>query len=151
MSALARLRDAGIELPPVAAPKGLYVPARRSGSQVWTSGQLPLVGGELPATGLVGAGVSPDDAKAYASIAALNALAAIDALVGLDAVTAVVRVVGYVASAAGFGGQPHVVNGASEMMGTAFGAAGEHARSAIGVAGLPLGAPVEVEVVVDLA
>jgi len=109
------------------------------------------VGGELPATGLVGAGVSPDDAKAYASIAALNALAAIDALVGLDAVTAVVRVVGYVASAAGFGGQPHVVNGASEMMGTAFGAAGEHARSAIGVAGLQLGAPVEVEVVVDLA
>ena len=151
MSALARLREAGIELPPVAAPKGVYVPARRSGAQVWTSGQLPLVGGELPATGLVGAEVSADDAAAYASIAALNALAAIDALVGLDAVTAVVKVVGYVASAPGFGGQPQVLNGASELMGTVFGAAGEHARSAIGVAALPLGAPVEVEVVVDVA
>ena len=151
MSARARLAEAGLELPPVAAPKGDYVPARRSGSQVWTSGQLPLVGGELPATGLVGAEVSADDARAYASVAALNALAAIDALVGLDAVTGVVKVVGYVASAPGFGGQPQVVNGASELMATAFGEAGRHARSAIGVAALPLGAPVEVEVVVDLA
>ena len=148
---LARLRAAGLELPPVATPKGVYVPARRSGDLVWTSGQLPLVGGELPATGLVGAEVSPDDANAYARICALNALAAIDALVGLDAVSGVVKIVGFVASAPGFGGQPGVINGASELMGTVFGSSGEHARSAIGVAALPLGAPVEVEVVVDLA
>ena len=151
MNALARLREAGLELPPVAAPKGVYVPARRSGSQVWTSGQLPLVGGELPATGLVGAEVTPEEAAGHARVAALNALAAIDALVGLDAVVQVVKLVGYVASAPGFGGQPAVVNGASELMGIVFGPAGEHARSAIGVAALPLGAPVEVEVVVDLA
>lgn len=151
MSPLARLREAGLELPPVAAPKGVYVPARRTGTQVWTSGQLPLVDGVLPATGLVGAEVSPDDAAAYARIAALNALAAIDALVGLDAVASVVKLAGFVASAPGFGGQPAVVNGASELMGLVFGPAGEHARSAIGVAALPLGAPVEVEVVVDLS
>jgi enamine deaminase RidA (YjgF/YER057c/UK114 family) len=148
---LARLRAEGLELPPVAAPKGIYVPARRAGNQVWTSGQLPLVGGELPATGLVGAEVDVDDAAAYARICALNALAAIDALVGLDAVASVIKVVGYVASAPGFGGQPQVVNGASELMGLVFGSSGQHARSAIGVAALPLGAPVEVEVVVDLA
>jgi enamine deaminase RidA (YjgF/YER057c/UK114 family) len=146
-----RLQELGLELPAVAAPKGVYVPARRTGDQVWTSGQLPLVGGELPATGLVGADVDPDDAAAYARIAALNALAAIDALVGLEAIRSVVKVVGYVASAPGFGGQPQVVNGASELLGPVFGRAGEHARSAIGVAALPLGAPVEVEVVVDLA
>ncbi|GAA4812893.1 RidA family protein [Actinomycetospora chlora] len=145
-----RLAELGLELPPVAAPKGVYVPARRTGDQVWTSGQLPLVGGELPATGLVGDGVDPDDAAAYARIAALNALAAIDALVGLEAVASVVKVVGFVASAPGFGGQPQVVNGASELLGAVFGPAGEHARSAIGVAALPLNAPVEVEVVVDL-
>lgn len=151
MSHLGRLREAGLELPPVAAPKGVYVPARRTGTQVWTSGQLPLVGGGLPATGLVGGEVSADDAAAYARIAGLNALAAVDALVGLDTVVSVVRLVGYVASAPGFGGQPGVVDGASELMGLVFGPAGEHARSAIGVAALPLGAPVEVELVVDLA
>lgn len=145
-----RLRSLGLELPAVAAPKGVYVPARRTGNQVWTSGQLPLVGGELPATGLVGAEVDPDDAAGYARTAALNALAAVDALVGLETVASVVKVVGYVASAPGFGGQPQVVNGASELLGAVFGSAGEHARSAIGVAALPLGAPVEVEVVVDL-
>lgn len=144
------LRSLGLELPPVAAPKGVYVPAKRTGNQVWTSGQLPLVGGELPATGLVGAEVDPDDAAAYARTATLNALAAIDALVGLEAVASVVKVVGFVASAPGFGGQPGVVNGASELLGAIFGSAGEHARSAIGVAALPLNAPVEVEVVVDL-
>src|SRR3954464_14067450 len=139
---LARLRSMGLELPPVAAPRGDYVPARRTGDQVWTSGQLPLVGGELPATGLVGADVDPDDAATYARIAALNALAAVDTLVGLDAVASVVKVVGYVASAPGFGGQPQVINGASGLLGAVFGSAGEHARSAIGVAALPLGAPV---------
>jgi enamine deaminase RidA (YjgF/YER057c/UK114 family) len=146
----ARLASLGLELPPVATPKGVYVPARRSGNQVWTSGQLPLVGGELPATGLVGAEVTVDDAAAYARIATLNALAAIDGLVGLEAIASVVKVVGYVASEPGFGGQPQVVNGASELLGSVFGSSGEHARSAIGVAALPLGAPVEVEVVVDL-
>ncbi len=147
----ARLAELGIELPPVAPPKGIYVPAKKVGAQVWTSGQLPLVRGDLPATGLVGAEVSVDDAKACARIAALNALAAIDAVVGLDAVASVAKVVGFVASAPGFGAQPQVVNGASELMGEVFGSSGEHARSAIGVAALPLGAPVEVEVVVDLA
>jgi len=146
----ARLAALGHELPAVPAPKGVYVPARRTGNQVWTSGQLPLVGGELPATGLVGAEVDPDDAAAYARIAALNALAAIDGLVGLEAIASVVKVAGYVASAPGFGGQPQVINGASELLGAVFGSAGEHARSAIGVAALPLGAPVELEVVVDL-
>jgi enamine deaminase RidA (YjgF/YER057c/UK114 family) len=146
----ARLASLGLELPPVATPKGVYVPARRSGNQVWTSGQLPLVGGELAATGLVGAEVTVDDAATYARIATLNALAAIDALVGLEAIASVVKVVGYVASAPGFGGQPQVINGASELLGSVFGSSGEHARSAIGVAALPLGAPVEVEVVVDL-
>jgi enamine deaminase RidA (YjgF/YER057c/UK114 family) len=146
----ARLAALGLELPAVSAPRGVYVPARRTGDQVWTSGQLPLVGGELAATGLVGAEVDPDDAAGYARIAALNALAAVDALVGLEAVASVVKVVGYVASAPGFGGQPQVINGASELLGSVFGSAGEHARSAIGVAALPLGAPVEVEVVVDL-
>lgn len=146
----ARLASLGLELPSVSAPKGVYVPAKRTGNQVWTSGQLPLVGGELPAAGLVGAEVTVDDAAAYARIAAINALAAIDALVGLEAIASVVKVVGYVASAPGFGGQPQVVNGASELLGSVFGSSGEHARSAIGVAALPLGAPVEVEVVVDL-
>ena len=145
-----RLRSLGLELPPVATPKGVYVPARRTGNQVWTSGQLPLVDGELPTTGLVGAEVDPDDAAGYARLAALNALAAIDGLVGLEAVDGVVKLVGYVASAPGFGGQPQVINGASELLGAVFGSSGEHARSAIGVAALPLGAPVEVEVVVDL-
>ena len=150
----ARLASLGLELPAVAPPKGVYVPARRTGTQVWTSGQLPLVDGELPATGLVGAEVTAevtvDDAAAYARIATLNALAAIDALVGLEAIASVVKVVGYVASAPGFGGQPQVINGASELLGSVFGSSGEHARSAIGVAALPLGAPVEVEVIVDL-
>jgi enamine deaminase RidA (YjgF/YER057c/UK114 family) len=145
-----RMDAAGIVLPPVSAPKGVYVPAVRTGSQVWTSGQLPLVDGQLPSTGLVGAEVTVDEAAGLARRAALNALAAIDALVGLDAVSRVVKVVGFVASAPGFGGQPQVVNGASELMGEVFGPSGEHARSAIGVAALPLGAPVEVEVVVDL-
>ena len=147
----ARLEAMGLELPPVATPKGVYVPARRTGDQVWTSGQLPLVGGELPVRGLVGADVDPDDAVGHARVAALNALAAVDALVGLEAVASVVKLVGYVASAPGFGGQSQVINGASELLGAVFGSSGEHARSAIGVAALPLGAPVEVEVVVDLA
>jgi enamine deaminase RidA (YjgF/YER057c/UK114 family) len=146
-----RLAELGLSLPPVAAPVAAYVPAIRSGDLVWSSGQLPLVGGALPATGKVGAEVDPDAAKDLARICALNALAAIGSQVGdLDAVRRVVKVVGYVASAPTFTGQPGVVNGASELLGDVFGDAGRHARSAVGVAALPLDAPVEVEVVVEV-
>jgi enamine deaminase RidA (YjgF/YER057c/UK114 family) len=146
-----RLAELGIELPGVAAPVAAYVPAVRSGSQVFTSGQLPFVDGELAATGKVGAEVSPEEAKRYARTAALNAIAAVDALVGLDSVVRIVKVVGFVASAEGFTGQPAVINGASELFGEIFGDAGAHARSAVGVAELPLGAPVEVELIVEVS
>jgi enamine deaminase RidA (YjgF/YER057c/UK114 family) len=146
----ARLAELGIRLPPVAAPVASYVPAVRSGQLVFTSGQLPFVDGGLRRTGKVGGSVDPEDAAADAKLCALNALAAVDELVGLDQVARVVRVVGYVASAEGFSGQPRVVNGASELLGKVFGEAGRHARSAIGVAELPLGAPVEVELTVEL-
>ncbi len=151
MTARARLAELGLELPAVTKPVAAYVPAVRTGDLVFTSGQLPMVGGALPATGLVGAAVTPEDAKDLARTCALNALAAIDALVGLDSVTRVVKVVGFVASAPGFTGQPAVVNGASELLGEVFGEAGRHARSAVGVAALPLDAPVEVELVVEVA
>ena len=146
-----RLRELGIELPPVATPAGAYIPARRSGSLVFTAGQLPLVGGSLAVTGKVGAEVDVDAAHDLARTCALNGLAAIDALVGLDAVTGVVKVVGFVASAPGFTGQPKVINGASDLLGEVFGEAGLHARSAVGVAELPLDAPVEVELVVEVS
>ncbi|MFC6088141.1 RidA family protein [Saccharothrix lopnurensis] len=150
MSWTARLAELGIELPGVAAPLAAYVPAQRSGTLVFTSGQLPFVEGSLAATGKVGGDVSPEEAKAHARTCALNALAAVDALVGLDSVVRVVKVVGFVASAEGFTGQPAVVNGASELFGEVFGDAGRHARSAVGVAELPLGAPVEVELIVEI-
>ena len=150
MSVRARLAELGVELPAVAKPLAAYVPAARTGNLVYTSGQLPLAGGELVRTGKVGSEVTPEDAKTAARICALNALAAIDALVGLDAVTQVVKVVGFVASAPGFSGQPGVVNGASEFLGEVFGDAGVHARSAVGVAELPLDAPVEVELIVEV-
>jgi len=146
----ARLAELGIRLPPVAAPVASYVPAVRCGQLVFTSGQLPFVDGGLRRTGKVGGSVDPEDAAADAKLCALNALAAVDELVGLDQVARVVRVVGYVASAEGFSGQPRVVNGASELLGKVFGEAGRHARSAVGVAELPLGAPVEVELTVEL-
>jgi enamine deaminase RidA (YjgF/YER057c/UK114 family) len=146
----ARLAQLGIRLPPVAAPVASYVPAVRSGQPVFTSGQLPFVDGGLRRTGKVGGSVDPEDAAADAKLCALNALAAVDELVGLDQVARVVRVVGYVASAEGFSGQPRVVNGASELLGKVFGEAGRHARSAVGVAELPLGAPVEIELTVEL-
>ena len=146
----AKLAELGIRLPPVAAPVASYVPAVRTGQLVFTSGQLPFVDGGLRRTGKVGGSVSIEDATADAKVCALNALAAVDELVGLDQVARVVRVVGYVASAEGFTGQPRVVNGASELLGKIFGEAGRHARSAIGVAELPLGAPVEVELTVEL-
>ena len=146
-----RLAGLGIELPPVAAPVAAYVPAVRTGAHVYTSGQLPFVDGQLGATGKVGAEISPDEAKAQARTCALNALAAVHALVGIDSVLRVVKLVGFVASADGFTGQPGVINGASELMREVFGDAGQHARSAVGVAELPLGAPVELELIVEVS
>lgn len=151
MSALARLEELGLTLPSVVPPVAAYIPAVRTGNQVWTSGQLPMVGGELLAVGKVGAQVTAEQAKDLARTCALNALAAIDALVGLDSVVRVVKVTGFVASTPDFTGQPGIINGASELLGEVFGDAGQHARSAIGVAALPLDAPVEVEVVVEVS
>ena len=146
----ARLAELGHELPPLTPPLAAYVPAVQSGRHVYVSGQVPMADGKLLETGKVGAEVTPERAKELAARCALNALAAIDALVGLDRVARVVKVVGFVASASGFTGQPAVINGASELFGEVFGDAGRHARSAVGVAELPLGAPVEVEVIVEL-
>ena len=146
----ARLAELGLELPQVVPPVAAYVPAVRSGDLVFTSGQLPMVEGSLAAVGKVGALVTPEQAKDLARTCAINALAAIEALVGLDSVVRIVKVVGFVASTPDFTGQPAVVNGASELLGDVFGDAGEHARSAVGVAALPLDAPVEVELVVEV-
>jgi enamine deaminase RidA (YjgF/YER057c/UK114 family) len=146
-----RLGELGLTLPEVTQPLAAYVPALRVGDLVWTSGQLPMVDGSLAATGKVGAEVDPEDAAGLARICALNALAAVKAEVGdLDEVTRVIKVVGYVASAPTFTGQPGVINGASQLLGEVFGDAGRHARSAVGVAVLPLDAPVEVELVVQI-
>ncbi|ANI42361.1 RidA family protein [Mycolicibacterium vaccae] len=147
----ARLDELGIALPEVVAPLAAYVPAVRTGNLVYTSGQLPIANGELAATGKVGAEVSAEDAAHLARRCALNALAAVDSLVGIDSVVKVVKVVGFVASAPGFTGQPGVINGASELFGEVFGEAGAHARSAVGVAELPRNAPVEVEVIFEVA
>ena len=150
-----RLAELGLELPEVAAPVAAYVPAVTSGALVFTSGQLPMVSGALAERGKVGSGegqVSPERAAELARTCALNALAAVRAEVGdLDRVVRVVKVVGFVASDPSFTGQPAVVNGASELLGTVLGDAGVHARSAVGVAVLPLDAPVEVEVIVEVA
>ena len=147
-----RLRQLGLEVPDLVAPVGSYVPALRQGDLVFTSGQLPMVAGALLQSGKVGAagdGVSADEAKALARTCALNAIAAVKSVIGdLDKVTRVVKVVGFVACDPAFTGQPGVINGASELLGTAFGDAGVHARSAVGVAALPLDAPVEVEIIV---
>lgn len=146
-----RLAELGIEIPDVVAPLASYVPAVRSGSYVYTSGQVPMVKGQMPVTGKVGAEVDPDTAKDCARVCALNALAAVRSITGdLSAVTRVVKVVGYVASDPGFTGQPGVVNGASDLLGQIFGDAGIHARSAVGVVALPLDAPVELELVVEV-
>jgi enamine deaminase RidA (YjgF/YER057c/UK114 family) len=134
MSASARLAELGIVLPDVVPPMAAYVPAVRTGNLVYTAGQLPMEAG-----------------KALARTCALNALAAVHSLVGIDAVTRVVKVVGFVASAPGFNGQPGVINGASHLLGEVFGDAGAHARSAVGVSELPLDAPVEVELIVEVA
>jgi enamine deaminase RidA (YjgF/YER057c/UK114 family) len=145
------LAELGLEVPEVAAPVAAYIPAVRSGNQVFTSGQLPLRAGELLATGTVGKDVTPEEAYACAQQCALNAIAAVKSVVGdLSEVKRVVKVVGFVASTPDFTGQPGVVNGASELLGKVFGDAGVHARSAVGVAALPLGAPVEVEILVEV-
>jgi enamine deaminase RidA (YjgF/YER057c/UK114 family) len=146
-----RLAGLGRTLPGVAAPVAAYVPAVRSGDYVFTSGQLPIVDGSLAATGKVGAEVSAEDAKQLAATCVLNALAAIKAEIGdLDRVRRIVKVVGFVASTPDFTGQPGVVNGASELLGEVFADKGVHARSAVGVAVLPLDAPVEVELIVEI-
>ncbi|MFI0816734.1 RidA family protein [Streptomyces sp. NPDC021098] len=146
-----KLAGLGLTLPDVAAPLASYVPAVRTGRYVYTAGQLPLVDGKLGVTGKVGAEVTPEEAKALARTCALNALAAVKSVVGdLDKVVRVVKVVGFVASAPDFTAQPGVVNGASELLGEALGDAGVHARSAVGVAVLPLDAPVEVEIQVEV-
>ncbi|MDM7829782.1 RidA family protein [Cellulomonas edaphi] len=159
MGARAQLAELGLALPPVAAPVAAYVPAVRTGSLIHTSGQLPFVDGSLAITGKVGAGVTADEATALARIAALNALAAVATLLeaegagagvdALDRVVRVVKVVGFVASDPSFTGQPGVVNGASMLLHDVLGPAGVHARSAVGVAVLPLDSPVEVEIVVE--
>jgi enamine deaminase RidA (YjgF/YER057c/UK114 family) len=146
-----RLAELGLALPEVAAPVAAYVPAVRSGRYVYTSGQVPLVDGKLAAAGKVGAEVTPEQAKELAATCALNALAAVKSVAGdLDRIARVVKVLGFVASDPGFTGQPQVVNGASELLGAALGEKGQHARSAVGVAVLPLDAPVEVEIQVEL-
>ncbi len=146
----AKLVELGHELPEVVPPVASYLPAVRSGQHVYVSGQLPMAEGKLLATGKVGVDVSADQAKELAQRCALNALAAINSLVGLEQIVKIVKVTGFVASAPGFTGQPGVINGASDFFGTVFGEAGRHARSAVGVAELPLDAPVEVEVIVEV-
>jgi enamine deaminase RidA (YjgF/YER057c/UK114 family) len=147
----ARLTELGVVLPSVVPPLASYQPAVRSGAHVYTSGQLPMTQGVLAGTGKVGAEVTPDDAVAMARTCALNALAAAHALVGIDSIVRVVKVVGFVASTPEFTGQPTVVNGASNFLVEVFGEAGAHARSAVGVAVLPLDSPVEVEVIFEIA
>ncbi|GGC80886.1 LysR family transcriptional regulator [Tersicoccus solisilvae] len=149
-AAEARLAELGRALPQVAAPVGAYAPAVISGRYAWTSGQLPFVDGALPATGKVGATVDPQTAQELAATSALNALAAVKSVIGdLDRVVRVVKVVGFVASDPTFTGQPQVLNGASDLIGAVFADAGVHARSAVGVAVLPMDSPVEVELVVE--
>jgi len=151
MSPLDRLHKLGHKLPEVPKPAGSYVPATLSGNLVFTAGQLPFVDGKLAFTGKVGSSVTPEQAQEAALLCALNALAAAAAAAGgLDNIGRVVKVTGFVASEEGFTGQPGVINGASDLLGEIFGDAGIHARSAVGVAELPLGSPVEVEMILEL-
>ena len=146
-----RLAELGLTLPDVVPPVAAYVPAVRDGNHVWTSGQVPMVGGRLQGAGIVGADVTAEEAKELARICGLNCIAAVSSVADVDSIVRVVKVVGFVASAPGFYGQPGVVNGASELFQDVFGDAGRHARSAVGVAVLPLNAAVEVEIVVEVA
>lgn len=153
MSVAARLAELGLTLPAVVPPVAAYVPAVRQGNVVYTAGQLPITDGELPATGKVGTGpglVDPEQAQALARQAALNGIAAAASLLGdVEKITRVVKVVGFVASDVNFTGQPQVINGASQVLQEIFGDAGVHARSAVGVAVLPMDAPVEVELILE--
>ena len=147
-----RLAELGLELPDVAKPAGAYVPALVSGHYVFTAGQLPSTGGVLPATGKVGAEITPEAAKEYAATCVLNGLAAAKSVIGsLDRIVKVVKVVGFVASDPGFTAQPGVINGASDLLGAIFEDTGAHARSAVGVAVLPLDSPVEIEFIFEIA
>jgi enamine deaminase RidA (YjgF/YER057c/UK114 family) len=146
----ARLAALGLTLPVLPTPAGSYLPAMISGSLLFTAGQLPFVDGALLVTGKVGAEVSPDEARDQARQCALNVLAAVESVIGIDHVVRIVKVVGFVASAPGFHGQPGVVNGASDLFAQVFGEAGRHARSSVGVAELPLNAPVEIEAVLEI-
>jgi enamine deaminase RidA (YjgF/YER057c/UK114 family) len=147
-----KLAELGLSLPPVTVPVAAYVPAVRTGPYVYTAGQLPVVDGKLPMTGKVGAEVSPEDAARLARTCALNALAAVTSVTGdLSAVRRIVKVTGFVASAPGFTGQAQVINGASELLLAVFGDAGKHARSAVGMAVLPLDTPVEVELIAEVS
>jgi enamine deaminase RidA (YjgF/YER057c/UK114 family) len=156
-----RLAELGLKLPEVAAPVAAYVPAVVSGNHVYTSGQLPFIDGKLQATGKVSAGtegtsdeptVSPEAARDFAAVCAVNALAAVKSVIGdLDRITRIVKVVGFVSSDPSFTGQPGVINGASELLGQVLGDAGQHSRSAVGVAVLPLDSPVEVELIAEFA
>jgi enamine deaminase RidA (YjgF/YER057c/UK114 family) len=151
MSIQSKLAELGLKLPVAAAPVAAYVPAVRTGNLVFTAGQLPLVDGKIPFIGKVGSDVTPEQAKDMAQICALNALAAISLVADIDQIEKVVRVGGFVNGAPGFVAIPQVINGASELLIKLFGEAnGKHARTAIGVAELPLNAPVEVEMVVQL-
>ena len=150
MTVSARLAELGLSIPEVAKPVASYVPATIAGNLVFTAGQLPFVAGQLPATGKVGAEVAADDAKNLAKTAVLNALAAVETAIGsVDRITRIVKLVVFVASAPDFAGQPGVANGASDTLVEIFGDAGRHARSAVGVAVLPLDAPVELELIVE--
>jgi enamine deaminase RidA (YjgF/YER057c/UK114 family) len=147
-----RLAELGLTLPPVAVPQAAYVPAIRTGNYVYVSGQLPIVDGKLQAVGKVGEAVSAEEAAALARLCALNGLAAAASVGGgLDAITRIVKVTGFVASVPSFTGQPAVINGASELFIEVFGEAGRHARSAVGLAALPLDSPVEVELIAEVA
>jgi enamine deaminase RidA (YjgF/YER057c/UK114 family) len=150
VGARARLTELGLDLPPVTPPVAAYVPAVQTGNHVYVSGQVPIADGKVLATGKVGADVSADDAAHLARRCALSVLAAVDDLVGLERIVRVVKVVGFVASAPGFSGQPGVINGASELFVEVFGEAGRHARSAVGVAELPLNVPVEIEAILEV-
>ncbi len=146
-----RLAELGLTLPEVVPPVAAYQPAVRSGDHVYVSGQLPFVDGKLSATGKVGAEVDAETAKGLAAVCALNAIAAVRAEIGeLSDVVRIVKVGGFVASTPDFTGQPGVVNGASELLGQVFGEAGVHARAAVGVVALPLDAPVEVDMIVEV-
>ena len=141
----------GFVLPETSKPLAAYIPAVQSGNLVFTSGQLPMINGSLAETGKVGGSVSPERAKELATVCVLNALAAVKTVIGdLDKIKRVVKVVGFVSSTPEFSGQPGVVNGASELLGDVFGDKGIHARSAVGVAVLPLDAPVEIELIVEV-